>query len=608
MKRLLSILFSFMAFANLALAQANFYAQASSKTSTDANYKVVFTLENANGSRFKPPNFEGFKILSGPNQSSSYQWINGKTSQSISYYYYLRPIKEGNLTIAGASIEVDGQTLTTKPINVEVVKEQEPTTSNNNQQNNTRTQPSQQPQQPATNPSGEDWKEQAKDNLFVKVYSSKNNPYVGEQIFLYAKLYQRINTYGAQLSEVPEMNGFWKQDIKVNTDDWKPEEYNGKQYQTLVIAKWALFPLREGKFTIDPLKINSVIMVSEPRTESFFGFQMQTMGYKQVEYNFSSNAFNINVQALPLANKPANFSGAVGNFSMMATLDSSKLDVGNPASLKININGKGNIMAFNDIEPEFPKAFEVYDPQITENISQSSNFINGSKNFTYLIVPNQPGDFKIPPVEFNYFDLESKSYKHLYSDTFNIHVEGEAVVQQNPTKNADALDEDIHYIKLNNDLTKRKQSFYGSNLFYVAAGAPVLLFGLLFLLVKYVDNKEIDLVATKRKKAQKEALKRLKQAKIFLDKHDKKAFYNEIFTALNCYVSDKFNITQAELNKESITQKFAERNVPELLAQQFMEVIQNAEMALYSPASDHKMQEDYLTTKNCIENIENELA
>ncbi|MCB0509312.1 MAG: protein BatD, partial [Bacteroidetes bacterium] len=293
-------------------AQVRFYASGSGTTSTDQNYKVVFTLENGNGSGFKAPSFEGFRVLSGPNQSSSYQWINGKTTQSLSIYYYLQALQEGELVIGPAQITVDNQILKTESIKVSVKKGN--STSNNTANNNTNNS-----NNTKSNSSSQDWKNQAKDQLFVKVYTDKSKPYVGEQIFLYAKLYQRVNTYGTQITKMPEFNGFWKQEIEVDQDAWQQENIDGVAYQTLIIGKFALFPQREGSFTIEPMEMQSIIMISEPTVRNFMGFQMQTMGYKQEEYNFKSSALKIEVQALPMEGRPISFNGAVGKFELKTT-------------------------------------------------------------------------------------------------------------------------------------------------------------------------------------------------------------------------------------------------------------------------------------------------
>ncbi|MEN0003758.1 MAG: BatD family protein [Bacteroidota bacterium] len=84
-------------------------------------FKVTFTLENGQGNAFEAPIFPDFHVVSGPNTSSSFSMMNGTVSQSISYTYLLEPKDIGNYYIEPASIQVDGTTLETAPIEVMVV-------------------------------------------------------------------------------------------------------------------------------------------------------------------------------------------------------------------------------------------------------------------------------------------------------------------------------------------------------------------------------------------------------------------------------------------------------------------------------------------------------
>lgn len=90
------------------------------------NYiEVSFTLKNANGNQFEAPRFEGFDIVGGPNQSSSFSMMNGVTTQSVSYTYYLKPKEVGNYFVPPAFIEADGKTLETQPIEIFVLENPE---------------------------------------------------------------------------------------------------------------------------------------------------------------------------------------------------------------------------------------------------------------------------------------------------------------------------------------------------------------------------------------------------------------------------------------------------------------------------------------------------
>ena len=110
MKKLRLILILSLGIQSLILAQDNatFSVEMSSDSILMGNYfQVKFTLENAQSNNFIAPDFEGFRVISGPNMTSSYSMINGEVSQSMTYTYYLEPVDVGNYFIAPASIEVE---------------------------------------------------------------------------------------------------------------------------------------------------------------------------------------------------------------------------------------------------------------------------------------------------------------------------------------------------------------------------------------------------------------------------------------------------------------------------------------------------------------------
>jgi hypothetical protein len=100
-----------------------FTASAKSSVQVGEQFRLVYTV-NKQVDRFEGPDFEGFSMLSGPNQSTSqsYQFINGKVSQSfqVTYTYYLQAIKEGVFNINPAKIIADGKTYESNSLTINV--------------------------------------------------------------------------------------------------------------------------------------------------------------------------------------------------------------------------------------------------------------------------------------------------------------------------------------------------------------------------------------------------------------------------------------------------------------------------------------------------------
>jgi BatD DUF11 like domain len=85
-------------------------------------FKVIFTLENANGSNFELPKMDNFEVVSGPNVSSSFSMMNGETTQSMRYTYYMVAQTIGSFPIPSATIKVGKEKLRTEPIVIKVLE------------------------------------------------------------------------------------------------------------------------------------------------------------------------------------------------------------------------------------------------------------------------------------------------------------------------------------------------------------------------------------------------------------------------------------------------------------------------------------------------------
>lgn len=590
------------------LAQAKFYIKAAETAYLDKTFPITYVLENASNSNFNVTNeIAGFELIGGPSTSSSYQNINGQVSSSFSKTYYYQAIKEGTYTIPKMSVKIKGEKLESQEIKV-TVKKASP--QQNNQTQNQR-QPNNSPSQNQGEQGEYDWQKEVANGIFIKMYTDNDKPFAGEQLNVYIKLYQRINTAGLNLVEMPNFDGFWKNEFEIGDDPWQQEQVNNVWYQTKVIAKFALFPQRAGEFNITPMKLQTAVNVRS-RVSTGNPFFDQFMGnYEQKIYDFKSNSLKITAKPLPEEGKPANFSGAVGQFKFTASLDSSNTETFKPVTLQTNLTGTGNIMMIFAPSLYLEESFEVFDPEEKEYISKRSSTINGTKKFNYTIIPNKPGEFTLPALEFSYFDTKAKVYKIIYTDSLRLKVKPSAdYVEAKIDTTEEAIVEQIDFveIKLENDFAVTKsKGFSHSKPFTLLLATPAFLSLLLLIIKKRKDNYRPDLIAANRRKANKLALKKLKQAAVFLKANDQKAFYNEVIRSLWNYVSLKLNIAPENLSKDNIQEKLLAQNVSEETANEYIAVIESCEMALYSSIASKQMQADYDTAKELIIKLENVL-
>jgi hypothetical protein len=607
MKKIVSILFFILSLTNILLAQ-KFTAQTSkTKVAVGETFQIQFSL-NSTGTNFKAPALTDFDVYSGPNQSTSMSFVNGVMSQSVSLSYILAAKKEGKLIIGPASVTVNGAAIQSNSLTIEAVKgaanAQNPNTGNNGNR------------QPAQTPPSTPTTEEVSDNLFVKTTISKSKVYQGEQITVTHKVYTRYQLRGFQDIKFPDYTGFWAQDVPANQQiQVANENVDGINYQVAVLKKTYLFPQRSGKLEIEPMNVECVVRKRSNKQphdifEQFFGG-----GYEDAVYSVKSKPVTIEVMPLPEARKPADFSGAVGEFAFKVKLNKDKVKANEGVNLTITLTGKGNIKLVDPLKINFPEDFETYDPKTSENITTGATTVSGSKTFDYLVIPRHQGDYKIDKINFSYFDPEKKEFITLPSPEFNIHVdkgdESSATVVGNPGSKEDVkvLGNDIRYIKTNNvHFRSKDEYFFGSPLFYVGLISPFIAFiGFIFVRRKNIEQNK-DIIAVKSRKATKMAKKRLSIAEQHLKSNNKEQFYVEIFKALYGYIGDKLNILAADLSKENISETLKTKNVTEATIQQLITTLDNCEYARYAPSAvSGDLNSIYNSTVELITKIEHEI-
>lgn len=570
---------------------------------TGEHFEIIFSISgNGNIESFNPPAFNGFQVLGGPNQSSSFTSINGRTSASMSLSYDLMAIKEGDFTIGAASLVINGKTYKTNAVKIKVVKGSAP--AQNVQGNAGARQQNAGQQGNAAN---------IAKRLFIRAVASKTNVYQGEGLAVTYKLYTNIELLDNALDKLPDFNGFWSQEIKNNDPNvrWETETYQGNRYNVAVLKEIILFPERSGKLSLDPLAMTFLVRQPVAAGDSNDPFDMFFGSYKDVKYKIKSSPIAINVKPLPEAGKPAGFEGAVGNFSIAAIVDKSSLKANEALNYTLKVSGTGNLKLLKAPTVNFPADLEKYDPKVTDHLTESLNGVSGSREYAYLLIPRHEGNYTIAPLKFSYFNPASQKYVTLSTGSFDLKVAkgapGSNVTAYSSANQQDIkmLAKDIIYIKMNTGgLHKKGNSFYGSAAYYLLLGiGPLLFLAALAYRKRYRENNR-DQAAVKGRNANKIAAKHLASAKKQLLAGNKQLFYQDVYKGLYRYLGDKFNIAAAELNKGNIRAQLAARGIAEHLIGQLEETLDLCEMARYAPVSGISEQEVFDKAKNTINEIE----
>ena len=347
--------------------------------------KLTITLVNSRES-FNAPDLGGLVIDRGPFESSSFNYVNGRMTSSVSRTWMLTATRPGKYTIGAASVRVGGGVITTEPITIEVAKGSAP------------------PADPGVAQG------QGRDpNLFVTISLSKNKAYVGEQVVASYVLYSRYPNIELSKYDLPKLDGFWTEEIDLGDAGWeeRPQVINGLQYRVAVLKKQLLFPQRSGRLRIEPMSLTCVV------NRSFFS--------RGTAIDVTSNAVELTALELP-PNAPAEFSGAVGELQMNVSADRTEVNADQAIELSVRISGRANLKLLDAPNLTPPAEFEVYDPKVNDKISIGSNGMAGHREFQYLMIPRHDGTYELDGVTFGYFDPKAGEYRTLRSGPLTIDV------------------------------------------------------------------------------------------------------------------------------------------------------------------------------------------
>ena len=617
MKRLLHILilvaFSVSTFAD----EVSLRVSAPSTVEVGGKFRVQFTVNTQNVSHFSAPDFKGFEVIYGPATSSqsSFQMINGRTSQSSSiiYTYVLLARNSGTFTIGSASVQVDGKTVKSKPVQVRVLSGGAGGAGGSSNGGSSNGGGNYGGGQSSSAPSASSSNISAKD-LFMTATASRTSVHEQEAILLTYKIYTLVDL--TQLDgKLPTLDGFQIQEIPLpRTKEFSIEQYNGRNYRTVTWSQYLLFPQKSGKLTIPSITYEGVVITRNRNLDPIEAFFNGQSGYSEVKRKITTPTLTINVSPLP--NKPEGFSGAVGKFSVSSSISTKEVDANEAVTLKISVQGSGNMKLISTPEVQFPKDFETYDAKVNDNFQLTRSGLSGSKDFEYLFVPRHPGTYEIPASEFIYFDTESRSYKTIKTEAYTLKVNkgkggaGQSVSNYSgQQQDVQQLNQDIRFIKKGDvDLHQPGDTFFGTWKCWAAYILPFLLFVIAMVLGRKQMKANANVAHLRGKKANKVALKRMKTAKKLLDAHDTGKFYDEVLRALWGYVGDKFNMSQESLNKENIEQSLTSRQVPDEQIQQFMKVLNDCEFARYAPGDvNENMENVYNSAISAISKMEDNL-
>lgn len=589
----------------LTTAAQQLVGSAPSVVEAGRQFRLTYTIDTHEASGFRAGDIpDAFEVLMGPSTSTqrSYQIINGKSSSSatITYTYILYATKNGTYTIPPAQITVDGKQLKSNSLTIAV--EGDATAG----QNGAGASGGQGGANPQVRNSGSAI---TPSDLFINVSVSKRRVHEQEPILLTYKAYTKVGLNNLS-NEAPDLKGFHVQEIQLPQQrSLKREAYNGQAYNTVVWRQYVIFPQMTGEMKIPSIPFEAYVVQRNPNVDPFEAFFNGGAGYMEVKKIIKAAGVTIHVDPLP--QRPADFSGGVGAFTISATVDKTSVKANEAINMRVVVSGTGNMKLLKEPKVNFPKDFDTYAAKLTDKTKLTVNGVEGSMIYDFLAVPRHQGKFEIPPVEFVYYDTKADKYQTVSTESFTIEVAkgegGSTMVNYTNKEDLKQLNKDIRYIKTGkSDIREAGDYFFASVAYWIMLAILAIAFISLFIIFRQRAIDNADITQMKGKKANKVATKRLKMAAKLMAVGQASPFYDEVLRALWGYVSDKLNMPVEQLTRENICQRLAERNVEEATISLFIGALDECEFERYAPGDvAGNMNKTFEAAMKAISTIEN---
>ncbi len=501
------------------------------------------------------PDLPGFNLLSS-STSSQISIINGEITSQVVYHYQLQPYEAGDLVIGPVQVTISGQSYGTQPIAVHVT------------QGSGAPAPDPSKGQPAN--ASVDLTNQ---DLFVEAEVDEPMPYVGQQVAYTFRLYQAVELWDQPQYDSPDFTGFWRE------PESDQQEYQiqaaGRIYRVTEL-RTLLFPSVLGPVTIEPGRFT---------IPAGFFRSGQTLQTKPVD---------LDVQPLP-PGAPAGFSGAVGQFTLAAAVDTAEGKVDEPLTWQVTLSGQGNLNTAPD--PAWPEldGWRSFESQASVHTEVREGQLAGSRVYERLLVPSAAGDYTLPPLEYVYFDPVAGQYQTARTEPIPVSIApGDAATTPAPQPAAgnppsadskaalEPLTSDIRHLKpVPPRLGSDSKLVTASGLYWAAWAFPVLAVAGYFVWQRRQRYWENNLALARSSQASRKARKALSQAR-----RQGKDAYAAAGHILTDYLSDKLGRPMTGLTHQALSELLAAQGVEASLVERVGELLVTGELGRFAPGAD----------------------
>ncbi len=534
--------------------------------------------------------------------------VNGVVTSSITHVYTLVPLKTGTFTIGPFSIQAQGNTLTSKPITVEVVSASsggQPPTSGQAL-----------PEPPPSKIGAEELKER----IFLILTAGKRKVYLNEIMPLTIKLY--VNRLGVRDIQFPEITTSDFSIEKFGQPKQYREEFGDVLYDVIEFST-DIFAMKPGEFTLGPAKLKCNLVVRRqaqahrrtPFDDDFFGgafnddiFNDFFGRYGAYPLELKSTEIPITVLPVPQEGKPEGFDGALGNFQLNVEAMPLEVKAGDPIALKMTIKGEGNFDSVKAPRLQSKDGFKVYDPQVKQNENE--------KIFEQVIIPDSENITHIPQINFNFFNTKTGQYEVLTHEPIPITVlkadEAQTKLIELPQAQVkiaqkEELGRDIIYLKSSpGRFRKIGRYLYQSLGFWLFQILSLIIF--LGILIFNLRQQRLitDRRYARRLQAPAKAKKGIKEIDRLLREGKTEAFFDTVFKTVREYLADRFHLPAGGITAITIEELAKEKGIAQETIDKIKKIFADCDMARYAPSQfgQKQLEDIFQDLKEIIDYLE----
>lgn len=444
-----------------------------------------------------------------------------------------------------------------------------------------------------------------RDDLKVQIEVDNTRPYVGEPIGVKVTLYlrravrrptfrlpgvnDRFEAYpgrpGAKTSEgniqllgmdVPAIRG--------------TDRLDGREYNTYTMSCY-LVPLQAGQQQLGPMTLACDVVIRE-------GWGMFDSDVTETAV-VPSNELTLDVQPVPEAGRPANFTGLVGRYRISSAARPTEVNVGDPITLTVRVQAEGPVLRKPDIrldaQPGFADAFRV-SADTPEPETQGTSLV-----YQFTIRPQRESVKRIPGIELPCFNTESGSYETVTSDPIDLKVRPTRIVTADDAVSSggnsaaagpagvevsDVSEGIAHNYTAPDELLVHQQFDLRSAVFrspavIAAIAGPPFAYAVCAVWLFVGKSEERRRIARRRSRA-------LGRAKQTMQRGRESTALERVAGAVRGYLADRFDILESALTTEECVR--LAREVNEEAAAQIAHVLAVCDAAKYGGSAGHNAE------------------